>query len=200
MHDSIISFRTNITKIKNLGGIYSTLNSRTTPALDLSDILRAELVMAMSVLDHFIHSSIEEGMIEIYENKRPTTDVYDAFEISISNIQTVLTNPLDVIWFKEEIRKKHGHLSFQRSEKIASKIKLISDKKLWEETAQILNKDPKDIILQIDLISDRRNQIVHQADIDPTYPNLRWPIDFSLVENSTKFIEDLCESIFEVIK
>ncbi len=200
MNDSIVSFQTNIDRVRNLGGIYNTLKSGTTPVLDLSDILRSELVMAVSVLDHFIHSTVEEGMIEIYQNKRLSTNAYDRFEISLVNIPTVLTNPQNTLWFKEEIRNKIDHQSFQRSDKISTVIKLVSDKNLWVETAKILNKSQQDITIQLNLIVDRRNQIAHQADIDPTYPDQRWPIDFNSVDKSVKFIEKLCATIFQIIK
>ena len=199
MNDSIDLFRTNINRVKNLDGIYSALESSTTPVLDLSDLLRAELVMTVSVLDHFIHSMIEEGMAEIYQNQRNSTIAYTKFEISLANIPLVLATPQETIWFKEEVKKKISHQSFQRSDKISPILKLISDKNIWSESASILNRPQQDITLQLNLIADRRNQIVHQADIDPTYPNQRWPIDIQSVDESVEFIENLSETIFQIV-
>ena len=200
MNDSIQTFRDNITRAKNLGGIYNALASETTPVLDLSDILRAELAITVSVFDYFIHLTVEEGMLEIYQQNRPTTDAYDNFQISLQNISSILVNPVDIVWFKDEIHKKIGHLSFQRSDKISSIMKLISDKILWNETSQIMDITPQDLVLQLNLIADRRNKIVHQADMDPTYQNRRWLIDSRLVDDAVRFIENLSESIFLVVR
>lgn len=200
MNDSITQFRTNINQVKNLAGIYSALEQSTTQVLDLSDILRAEMVMAVSTLDYFIHGTVEEGMIEIYQGTRPKTEAYEDFEISLSNVPIVIVNPQDTIWLKDQIRKNLGHLSFQKSEKISNILKLITDKKIWFEVSTILNKPQSDIILKLDLIVNRRNQIAHQADMDPTYPNRRWPINEMLVNDAIQHIDDVCESIFQIVK
>lgn len=47
----------------------------------------------------------------------------------------------------------------------------------------------KDIKDRLDLIVDRRNKIAHEADIDPSYPDTRWPIDEQLVSDTVGFIE-----------
>ena len=173
MNDSIQQFQTNINQVKNLGGIFSALDQSTTSALDLSDILRSEIVMAVSALDYFIHGIIEEGMIEIHQGTRLRTNAYENFEISLSNMTYIVSNPNDSTWLKDQIRKKLNHLSFQKSEKISLNLKLISDKKIWPGVGVVLNKPHTDITLQLDLIINRRNQISHQADIDPTYPHTR---------------------------
>lgn len=200
MDDSIQTFRVNITRAKNLGGIHNVLESKTTSILDITDILRAELVMAVSAVDHFIHSIVEEGMLEIYQNLRPRTDAYNIFESSLENIPCAITDPAYAVWFKDEIHRKHSYLSFQRAEKISSVVKIISDKDIWNETSQIMNISKNDLITQLNLIVDRRNTIAHEADVDPTYPNKRWGIDFQLVDDSVEFLEKLSESLFQVVK
>ena len=47
MQTAIDQFRTNINRVRNLGSIFEALDSQTTSVLDLSDILRAELVLAV---------------------------------------------------------------------------------------------------------------------------------------------------------
>ncbi len=50
MKTSIEQFRENIARVRNLDAIYTGLIHRTTSALDLSDILRAEIVLGVSAL------------------------------------------------------------------------------------------------------------------------------------------------------
>ena len=73
MQSAKVHFEQNIIRVKNLGGIYDSINIQTTPILDLSDILRAQYVMLVSALDHFIHELVRFGMIEIYNGKRRVT-------------------------------------------------------------------------------------------------------------------------------
>ena len=200
MNNSIDLFEINIMHVKNLGGLYISLSYETSPILDLSDLLRAQLVMGVSALDSFIHSLIEYGMIEIYQKKRMPTNGYDKFIKSFENISPKLINSYGVPWFKEEIKKKYGHISFQGSCKISQYVKLISNKQLWLESEQILNISSQNIKKKLDLIVDRRNKIVHDADMIPTSFDERWPIDYDLVNDSICFIEKLCSCIFKIIK
>jgi len=66
---AINEFRTNIQRVRNLGGIYSALSVQTTSAIDLSDILRSELVMAVSALDYYVHELVRIGMLEVYRHR-----------------------------------------------------------------------------------------------------------------------------------
>ena len=200
MTNSIDLFKVNIIHVRNLGGLYASLSYQNSSILDLSDLLRAQLVMGVSALDSFIHSLIEDGMIEIYQKKRMPTNGYDKFIKSFENISPILINSYGVSWFKEEIKKKYGHISFQGSCKISQHVKLISNKQLWLESEQILNISSRNIKNELDLIVDRRNKIVHDADMIPTSFDERWPIDYDLVNGSICFIEKLCSCIFKVIK
>ena len=53
----------------------------------------------------------------------------------------------------------------------------------------------KDVKLQLKLIVDRRNKIVHEADVDPTPPRTRYAISAWAVGTSLDFLEDLVEPI-----
>jgi hypothetical protein len=190
----------NIDYIKNLGSLYNALKASTTTALDLSDILRAELVMSVSALDYYIHELIEIGMGEIYTNKRPPTSRFLEFKVSIRDFWTnpsILANP---VWLIEEIRTKHSFRSFQRPEHIADAIKLISDVRLWEAVSEIVGKPEQEIKDRLSLIVDRRNKIAHEADADPTNPGSRWPINASQVNEVINFIEKIGDTIYLSIK
>ena len=51
----------------------------------------------------------------------------------------------------------------------------------------------------MNLIVDRRNKIAHEADMDPSYPGIRWPIDEVMIENAIGFIEEIVEMIDQII-
>ncbi len=67
MNRAIDQFNINIETVKHLGVIYSAFENHLTPAVDLSDILRSEIVLAVSALDCFIHDLVRIGMSKIFE-------------------------------------------------------------------------------------------------------------------------------------
>jgi len=195
---AINQFRANISHVRNLQAIYEAFSSRTTTALDLSDLLRAQIVMCVSALDHYIHEVTQIGIIEIFESKRPSTDAFGKFTVSLDGaLQGIKSKNSD--WLDSEIRKRHGFLSFQHPDKIADAIRLIKDIKLWQDVGTKMGMKPEDIKRQLQLIIERRNKIAHEADIDPTYPGSRWPINIVMAKDATDFIEQLCETIHSLI-
>ena len=89
---------------------------------------------------------------------------------------------------------------FSTPDKITEAIHLISNVKLWDEIGKKMGKNASDVKTQLNLIIDRRNCIAHEADIDPSYPDSRWPIDESIVDESIDFIENVAESIYVICK
>jgi hypothetical protein len=199
MQAAIDQFRANIDRIRNLGAIHRALKAQTTEVIDLSDILRAELVMAVSALDHYIHEIVRIGMLEIYHGNRAKTAAFLRFSISLDSALQGITTPTSDDWLDNEIRVRHGWQSFQQADKVADAIRLISDVSLWEEIANQLGRNSQDVKRQLNLIVGRRNQIAHEADINPTFPGERWPIDEALVDDAISFIEQIAETIYQVL-
>ncbi|MBW4491506.1 MAG: hypothetical protein KME26_00040 [Oscillatoria princeps RMCB-10] len=58
----------------------------------------------------------------------------------------------------------------------------------------------KEIKQELSSIVDRRNKIAHEADIDPSYNiGTRWPIYEIQVDSAINFIQQVVESIHQVI-
>ena len=199
MKAAIDQFRENISRVRNLDLIFKSLNTRKTSTLDITDLLRAEFVLAVSALDHFIHELVRLGMLEISQGLRQASPAFDRFTISMNSVRQALTLPTNYDWLDNEIRLQHSWKSFQLVDKIADAIRLISDIKLWDEVSIALNKPIRDLKNQLNLIVDRRNKIAHEADMDPSYPGNRWPINDALVSESVIFIEEIAETIYKII-
>jgi hypothetical protein len=197
---AINQFRTNLQRVRNLGGIYSVLSAQTTSAIDLSDILRAELVMAVSALDYYVHELIRIGMLEVYRGIRPETAAFRRFQISLESVRQAVATPANEDWLNNEIRLRHGWRSFQHADPIADAIRLVSDVKLWEEVADRLSRTPQDVKQQLNLIVDRRNKITHEADMHPTLPGRLWPINDTLVNEAIDFIENVAGAVYDILK
>ena len=76
-------FRENIKRVQALGGLYDVLSQQTTSALDLADLLRSQIVMVVSALDHYIHEITRVGMLEVYGGKRPQTPAFLRFQVTM---------------------------------------------------------------------------------------------------------------------
>lgn len=184
--------RESLLRVEHLGGLYSALQSLTTSAIDSSDLLRAQVVLAVSALDFYIHEVTVMGMLEVMKGERPSTPAFDKSRVSVgAMLGGMQTQTYD--WFEADVRERHSFLSFQQPDKIADAIRLFSGVKLWESVAAIVgDNDVKD---RLRLTVDRRNKIAHEADISPSYPGERWPITQSDVTEITLLIRGIVEAI-----
>ena len=193
-------FKDNIQRIRNLNSIYAHLNSNITNIIDISDVLRAELAFAVSAFDHYIHGIVRIGMLETFNGKRSETPLFKKFNISLEKVKDAISNPASFNWLEYEIIDQHSRKSFQRSDNVSKAIRLISDVKIWEEIATRQGKNAGDLKTQLDTIVDRRNQIVHEADMDPSSPGDRWLIDEIMINDAIDFIEKLADTIYDILK
>lgn len=198
MHSAIQQFRSNIVRVRALGGLYDALSKLTTPAIDSSDLLRAQIVLAVSALDHYIHELTRLGMLEVFNGTRPSTGSFGRFQVAINAAMAGIAGGGRSSWFETEIREKHGFLAFQHPDKVADAIRLFSACELWPQVAIELGLSTQDVKNRLKLIVERRNKIAHEADLDPSYPGTRWPISSADADSTVKFIEDICEAIHVV--
>lgn len=194
MQSAIEAFRESVSRVEHLGGLYKALTGLTTTVVDASDLLRAQVVLAVSALDFYVHEVTVSGMVEVFEGRRPPTQAFLKYRVSLGSVSGGMSTRSSS-WFEAEIRGRHSFLSFQQPDKVADAIRLFSDVKLWKEVASKMGNTEKGVKDQLKLIVDRRNKIAHEADLDPSYPGQRWPIKDSDVEQSLQFLSALCENI-----
>ncbi len=198
MQRALDQFSANLDRARNLSGLGAALSSITTEAIDLSDILRASLVLSVSALDNFVHEFVRLGMLEVNAGKRPTTDAHLTFRVPLSAARTAMSDATQNEWLDQAIQQAHGWLSFQQPDKIADAIRLMSSVSLWSQVGIELGKPAKAVKVQLNSIVDRRNKIAHEADMDPTNPGQRWPIDSQIVREALDFVDSLATAIFKV--
>ena len=201
MQSAIDLFRISIARVRDLIAVHNSLKAQASSVLDISDMLRAALVLAVSALDYYIHEVVRIGMLEIHRGQRPEPPAFSRFQISLGSARAGINAGQNIdSWLKDEIRQRHSYKSFQQPEAIADAVRLICDKKLWEEVSMNMGRPAKDIKQQLNRIVDRRNKIAHEADIDPSYPiGDRWPIDELLVNEAVNFLEQVVESIHKIL-
>lgn len=197
MNNSIKQFNNSIQNIRDLTSTIERLDNITTNLVDLSDLYRSQIVLVISSLDHFIHEFVLEEMLEIYNGRRNATNSFNAFTVPISSF--LHFRPTDS-FIASHIRQKNSWLSFQDPDKIADAIRHISDKKIWEEVSPGFRLSAGDIKTKLKLVVDRRNKIAHEADIDPSFPDRKWPISITDVRETIDFIEKLANELYRKVK
>lgn len=198
---AIEQFRANMERARVLGGLYEALGQLTTSAVDATDLLRAQIVMAVSALDHYIHEITRVGMLEVYDGVRPPTNAFLRFQVTMDAALTGLTGVSGNTWFETEIRERHGYLAFQHPDRIADAVRLFSSDPLWPSVAAQLSLSVPDVKDRLRLIVERRNKIVHEADLDPSYLGVmvRLPISPADSTSAVEFIQEVCEAIHAVV-
>ncbi|OMP67062.1 HEPN domain-containing protein [Domibacillus epiphyticus] len=194
MKDPIEQFDLIITDTRHISSVYDHFNIP--EALD--DLLRWQWIQAVSALDKYIHDIVKKGLIHTFNKELPPTKSYSNFLIPIAVIQES-SDPLSS--FEQFVIKKLAFQSYQTPDKITEALSLIwPEEHKWQKIADALNDDQKVIKNTLNLIAQRRNQIVHQGD----YPSDKlekekialneseWVIDF--IENLVHAIHDELES------
>ena len=199
MLSAIQQFQENMERVRAIGGLYEALRQLTTPAVDATDLLRTQIVMAVSALDHYIHEVTRLGMVEIYNGVRPSTHAFLRFQVTMDAALKGLHGTNGSAWLETEIREKHGYLAFQHPDRIADAVRLFSPCTLWPSVASHLGTTDQDVKNELRLIVERRNKITHEADLDPSYPGSRWPISRSDSIRAVDFIQHVCEAIHSVV-
>jgi RiboL-PSP-HEPN len=198
MQVALAQFKLNLDRARDLIGLAAALEATTTSAIDVTDLWRAALVLAVSALDHYVHEVTRKGMLEISDGKRVPTDAYFRFQVSLRRIVT-LRQTSGNAWLSQEIIDRHGWLSFQDPDKIADALRHITNQKVWNEIASHLKLSTSDAKARLRLIVERRNKIAHEADMDPTAPGMRWPIDAAIASDAIAFVSDLADILAKVV-
>ena len=99
----ISQFKQNIDRVRNVHIIYNILNIKTTEVVDVSDVLRAELVLVVSAFDHYVHEVVRQGMLEVFQGKRVETPSFRKFTVSLECLREAISNPSTFDWLENEI-------------------------------------------------------------------------------------------------
>lgn len=190
-------------RIRKLDALYQHLVSTLHfPEKEVSDILRSEIVYVVSGFDRFIHDIVKQGMVDIFIGSRPLTNAYHNFQITLVQLQAIriagsIPPPQSI--FENIIIDKHKQLSFQEPNKVSEALSFIwNEPHKWQQIAICMGISESDLKTELKNIVIRRNQIVHEGDMNMMTGNLQ-DIVYSDVVDSVDFIEKLGNCIFSLI-
>jgi hypothetical protein len=200
MQRAIEKFRLNIESVKDLHTIYIFLiNNYPEQA---SDILRAEIVLAVSALDCFIHDLVKQGMIETYQGVRTSSKQFESYQIPFNFfklIENADNSEEKLAHLEKSIQKINSKDSYQSPKGIDYALGLINISKIWASVANLMNGRAGDIKDYLSEIIDRRNKIAHEADYN-ALTGSKTPIEQQNINDVIQFIENICESIYQIAK
>lgn len=193
-------FERNIVEVKLLTEIYRFAKSNLT-ALDLSDILRSEIVMAVSAFDCLLHDIVKSKMMDKLSEPDSQSKSLQEFPIPLNVVQDLISQPSEEarqtilsVTIKQIIHKD----SYQSARNIDNALRLISVNNIWFKIKDRLGLSVEDIKSTLGLIIRRRNKICHEADIDPL-TNKKIQIDENDVIDMIDFIHELGIAIYDKI-
>lgn len=135
MQPALDQFRISIGRVRDLIALHNFVKTQATAVMDVSDILRAALVLAVSALDFYVHEVVTLGMLEIHRGQRPepaispntTQSAFSRFQVSLGGARQDRITALDIAsWLEDEIQQSQGYEFLRQSYGVSALIPAIS--------------------------------------------------------------------------
>lgn len=198
MNNAMNVFNSLINQCSSIMGIYEYLESNNVP-IDSSDLLRWQIVLAVSALDKFVHDVVRIGMVEEFNGIRPETPKYKNIKINLSTLSAIKNSSNPEIEFSNEIVRQHSFLAFQDPDKISDALSFIWDEThKWQKISLYMATpiSENDLKIKLKNIVIRRNQMVHEGDcLSTQIPLQQQSISKSDTMDVINFIKELVNAI-----
>lgn len=135
MQSVLDQFRISIGRVRDLIALHNSVKAQASDSLDVSDMLRAALVLAVSVLDYYVHEVVTLGMLEIHRGQRPepvpsanaTQSAFSRFQVSLGGARQDRLTAIDIAsWLEADIQQSQGYEFLEQSQTISALIPTIS--------------------------------------------------------------------------
>lgn len=183
-------FDASVGQVDELLAIYRYIHANSEiPAKD--NILRAALTMLVSAIDTSVHELVISAVVS------KLTDGQHVFDISkqLVSIQCILEpeSSQRIVMAEADLRRQYAKETFQSSRQLETVLASIGINKIWSRLSGRLGSTPQEIKLKLDLMVRRRNQIVHEADLDGFHCLQQISLEMveSLYEFTTQFVRAL---------
>ena len=195
-------FLKNMAIIEEINTIHEHLKNNLNYPNDLGDLLRTQITQSVSAFDKFMHDIVRKGMIEIFLGNRPVTKGYEKYTINLklyNDLKSFSTYPPEYI-LELDLIEKQGYISYQDIGKIKEGLSMIwiEDHK-WQVLSNDMSIAERALKTEFKNIIIRRNQIVHEFDVD-LITRIRRQITEADTDRTKKFIAELVKVIFNRVK
>ena len=201
MHNAKAIFIANMREADALIGIYDYLAGTVGEAISLDDLLRSRAVYSVSAFDKLLHDLIRIGIVQTYIGVRIATPKFQNEPIPLSvaqQLSSAVTPPPEVL-FEQIIRAKLKILSFQDPDKLSDGLSYIwSEPQKWQKISARIGIPESTAKTTLRLIANRRNAIVHEADLDPI-TGQKIPISKNESDDISTFLFNLGNAICDLV-
>lgn len=135
MQSALRQFHISLNRVRDLIALHNSLKAQSTQVLDLSDILRSALVLAVSALDYYIHEVVTLAMLEIYRDQRDepppsrnsSRSSFGRFQVPLGEVKQERLTLLNIEdWLEDEIRISQGEKFLEGSYRLGELLPYIS--------------------------------------------------------------------------
>ncbi len=167
----IETFRISIKRIKDRFEMVDLLYSQKKYE-EASDVLRFQIVYAMSALDFFMHEAYCYGLLKIFRNEWPKTNRYHEYRVPLKLLEQAIYDRENIEYYlKETFIDLNSNYTFMSSGRMRELLNIITREdefSLIERKLKARNVIRRHLRLDriIDQIYERRNKITHQTDIN----------------------------------
>ncbi|CAM3035012.1 hypothetical protein SAXI111661_15325 [Saccharomonospora xinjiangensis] len=171
---------------------------------DVTDLYRSAWVMAVGALDHWVFEEVHHRALHLL--LQPTKDKPSRLaklELPLSLFDRVYHDGASLRdEFDRFLRETFRYRSFQSPDKIAEAFgHVFKGSRFWHAVAQQMRAETGGTVTadsireRLSHIVQRRNQIVHQADLDPAKPGQRAAIKAEEARSVVTYLENLAAHI-----
>jgi hypothetical protein len=179
-------------QVEELLAIYRFLHVNSAPNAK-DHVLRAALTMMVSTIDTTAHELIVTSIMrKMSNNELPFDITKQTISLQCLSITNVSQRTAAI---EADLRRQYSKETFQSSRQLETALANIGINKIWSRLAARLGKTPEQIKLELDLMVRRRNQIVHEADLDGFH--CLHPITISTIENLFAFTNLFLVGLFD---
>lgn len=161
-------------------------------------IFRSQIAFLMGSVDFYIHEIIKYSILKMFNGEKVKTKKYHQFTIYIQTLEKAIANPESIDWLEEVVISVTKYKTYMKAKSIKEALELVSNKKIYKDVCKELDLTEKEVDNRVKEIFTRRNEIVHQTDIDMVTKEVN-DINYEFVKESIDFIESLIINIHENI-
>lgn len=184
----------NVVYVEELRGLHAALAEILTEAIDISDLLRAQIFFSVILLDALMHDAIVDCFLEMRRDVR----AYQSLPKNSKKSAEQLWSASRGIY---RVRNERNAWTQYISEAAYYRRGIFDDcrtRRWWEIEAALQAQGFREPTLQLNAIVDRRNRIAHEADVDAAFPAYRVPLAKNNADEALRFVRALSQEILRV--
>ena len=203
------AFSTNLEYARKMINAGRNLAAFQSPIVDIGDFYRAAWVQAVSAIDHWFHEELYRRVAELTAGDSPNMPhQLTRFELPLAKVEEVRRGDISLAdAVSEHVKAKWGNAALQNPRKISEALRLVTEEDIWGKAAVQINEwnhgrtsmTGQTLKQQYISITDRRNRIAHDADLEDGHLKQRRAISDADATDAVDWIERIALAIAKVL-